>query len=72
MLKKKSVTSSDIITLFMDYVVENNSKPTSVDSFIKYCDIDEKSFYQYFNSFEKIEKKIFKKIFKSSLGILRV
>jgi hypothetical protein len=70
MLKKKSVTSSDIITLFMDYVVENNSKPTSVDSFIKYCDIDEKSFYQYFNSFEKIEKKIFKKIFKSSLGIL--
>ena len=70
MLKKKNVSSSDIITLFMDYVVENNSKPTSVDSFAKYSDIDEKSFYQHFRSFKKIEKKIFKEIFESSLGIL--
>ena len=70
MLKKKNVTSSDIITLFMDYVVENNSRPTSIDSFIEYCDIDEKSFYQNFKSFKKIEKKIFKEIFENSLGIL--
>ena len=71
MLKKKSVTSSDIITLYMDYVVENNSTPTSIDSFIMSCDIDENAFYQHFKSFKKIERKIFKEIFENSLGILK-
>ncbi len=70
MPKKKSISSADIITLFMDYVVENNSKPISVDEFVTYCDIDEKSFYLHFKSLKKIEKKIFKELFQSSLNIL--
>ena len=71
MLKKKNVTSSDILTFFMDYVMENNSKPTSIDSFIEYCEIDKESFYDHFKSLKKVEKKIFKELFENSLNLLK-
>lgn len=67
MAKKKSITSTDIITWYMDYVLEHNEKPKSVYAFSKANNFQESQFYDYFGSFEAIEKHIFKAFFDNSL-----
>ena len=59
MAKKKNITDNDIITFYMDYVLENNHKPTSVYAFAKANNFEEATFYEHFGSFETIEKFIF-------------
>jgi len=60
MTKKKNITSNSIISWYMEYVLENNKQPSSVYSFAKEYNFEEPLFYQYFGSFEAIEKGIFK------------
>ena len=47
MAKKKSIKELDIISYYMDYVLVNNSKPTSVYSFAKANNFEETKFYKY-------------------------
>ena len=70
MAKKKSIKELDIISYYMDYVLVNNSKPTSVYSFAKANNFEETKFYKYFGSFEAIEKQIFKTFFDNTLKVL--
>ena len=39
--KKKSITKKDIISFYMEYVLENNKKPQSVYNFSKAYNFDE-------------------------------
>lgn len=67
MAKKSNITENDIISFYMDYVLEHNEKPTSVYSFVKVNKFEESKFYEYFGSFETIEKHIFKAFFDNSM-----
>ncbi|RZJ49031.1 MAG: TetR/AcrR family transcriptional regulator [Flavobacterium sp.] len=51
-------TAQQIRTAYIDYVLSNNEKPKSVYSFAKKLKITEADFYQFYSSFESIEKKI--------------
>lgn len=70
MAKKKTITSQDILTLYMDYVLEHDENPKSVYAFAKANNFEESLFYKHFASFEAIEKGIFEAFFTNSLSVL--
>jgi len=71
MAKPKNITANDILTYYMDYVVEMNMKPISISEFSEFNNFEEDIFYQYFESFNALEKLIFKTIFDNSIEILK-
>jgi hypothetical protein len=54
----------------MDFVTESQTKPLDVEDFCKSVDLEETNFYVHFKSFKKVEKAIFKELFKNSLEVL--
>lgn len=71
MAKKKNITKENIITYYMDYVLEHNENPKSVYIFAKQNNFEEAKFYEFFTAFEAIEKGIFEAFFENSLHILQ-
>ncbi|GAB1857799.1 TetR family transcriptional regulator C-terminal domain-containing protein [Flavobacteriaceae bacterium MHTCC 0001] len=70
MAKKKSITQQDIFTWYMDYVLEHNENPKTVFAFSKMHNFEESKFYEYFASFESIEKSIFEAFYTNSIQAL--
>lgn len=70
MTKKKNVSEIDILTLYMDFVIENQAKPIDVEDFCKHVKLAETNFYEHYKSLKKVEKAIFKELFKNSLEVL--
>lgn len=68
--KKKTVSKNDIITFYMDYVLEHNQNPKTVFAFAKLNNFEEAHFYQHFASFQVIEKGIFETFFSNSITAL--
>lgn len=70
MAKKKNINKQDIITMYMDYVLEYNEDPKSVYKFCKDNNFDEALFYQSFSSFEVIQASIFEAFFENTIALL--
>ncbi|WP_417236584.1 TetR family transcriptional regulator C-terminal domain-containing protein [Bizionia paragorgiae] len=70
MAKKKHITDQDLISFYMDYVLEHNEQPKSVYAFSKLNNFDESKFYEHFGTFESLEKGVFKALFTSTLAVL--
>ena len=70
MAKNKIILENDILSFYMDYVLEHNEKPTSVYSFVKANNFEESKFYEFFGSFEAIEKHVFKAFFDNTISTL--
>lgn len=70
MAAKKNISSNDIISWYMDYVLEKDQQPSSVYSFAKENKINESDFYKYFASFEALEKGIFIAFFENTVSVL--
>ena len=66
MAKKKTISKNDIITYYMNYVLEHDENPKSVFTFTKANNFEETMFYEHFSSFEAIEKDIFESFFTNS------
>lgn len=70
MAKKKSISKNDIITWYMDYVLEHDANPKTVFAFAKMNNFDESKFYEHFSSFDAVEKGIFEAFFTNSINAL--
>lgn len=70
MAKKKNISKNDIISWYMDYVMEHGTKPNSVYVFAKHNNFEEAKFYDFFGGFEAIEKSIFKTFFDNTIKAL--
>jgi hypothetical protein len=70
MVKNKEITDVEIISSYMNYVLENESSPKSVYAFAKASNFEESLFYNYFGSFESLEKAIFKAFFNNAMQAL--
>jgi hypothetical protein len=70
MAKKKTISESDIIASYMDYVLEYNENPKSVYAFAKANNFDESKFYEFFGSFEAIEKHVFNAFYSNTVRVL--
>jgi len=71
MAKKNKISDSEIITFYMDYVVEHQIKPDSVEDFAQLHQFDDVIFYNHFTSFKDLEKTIYNVLFENSLAILK-
>lgn len=70
MAKKKNISKNDIISFYMDYVLEHGMRPNSVYAFAKHNNFEESKFYEFFGSFDAIEKSIFGAFFDNTLKAL--
>lgn len=52
---------------YVEFMLENGTKPKSIFSFAKTLKIKESEFYNFYSSFEAIEKYFWKNIFEESL-----
>ena len=70
MARKKNTNKNDLLTWYMEYVLENNHPPKSVFSFAKENNFEEADFYKFYGSFETIEDAIFSEFFHNTILIL--
>jgi hypothetical protein len=70
MAKKKNITTNDIISFYMDYVLEHNHKPKTVYAFAKANNFEEQIFYDHFGSFEAVEKQVFTTFYHNTITVL--
>ena len=70
MPKKKKITKNDLLSWYMDFVLEHNCQPKSVFSFAKENNFEESDFYNFYASFEAIENSVFSEFFHNTKSVL--
>ena len=70
MAKKKKITSNDIISWYMDYVLEHNHQPKTVYAFAKANNFEEQLFYEFFGSFDAVEKHVFSAFHHNTVRVI--
>ncbi|RCS27648.1 TetR/AcrR family transcriptional regulator [Polaribacter sp. WD7] len=70
MARKKNITKDNIITWYMEFVLENNHQPKSVFSFAKENNFEEADFYKFYGSFDAVEEAIFSEFFHHTITVL--
>lgn len=68
--KKKTITKEDIVSKYMNEVLEKGTKPKSVYHFAKENDFTEAEFYSFFGTLEGLEKEIFRLFFENTVDLL--
>ncbi len=68
--KTNQVTEDQIITAYMDYVLEHEAVPKSIYKFCKATQIGEADFYRFFGSFVVLRKGIWIKFFTNTENLL--
>ncbi|AGC76308.1 AcrR family transcriptional regulator [Nonlabens dokdonensis] len=66
---KKEITKHDILTAYMDYVLEHEKTPKSVYKFAKDNNMSEQEFYQFFGSFDGLRKDIWNTFFTMTMDV---
>ncbi len=67
--KKKELSQQDVITAYMDYVLEHEKTPKSVYKFAKDNGMTEQEFYQFFGSFEGLRREIWNTFFTMTMDV---
>ena len=70
MARKKNITKDNLISWYMEFVLENNHDPKSVFSFAKENNFEEADFYKFYSSFKAIEQSIFSEFFNNTIKVL--
>ncbi|HEX8017247.1 MAG TPA: TetR family transcriptional regulator C-terminal domain-containing protein [Flavobacterium sp.] len=68
--KKNNITRDDIVSKYMNEVLEKGQKPKSVYHFAKENDFTEAEFYAFFGTLEGLEKEIFRLFFVNTIDLL--
>ena len=64
--KKKVIDDTAIISLYMNYVLENNEEPKNLYVFCKVNKVEEVDFYKFFSSLEGLKQEIWVKFFENA------
>lgn len=68
--KKKTISKEDIVSIYMEEVLEKGQKPKSVYHFVKENNFTEAEFYAFFGTLEGLEKEIFRLFFANTIDLL--
>ncbi len=68
--KQEVLTKDKIVSLYMEYALEHQQKPTNIYLFAKKSGITENEFYNFFGNLEIIEKEIFEIFFTKTMQLL--
>jgi len=63
-------TKKDILTKYMNYVLENEQPPKSIYTFSKELDIEEKEFYQFYTSLDQIASDVYNVFYDETLKLM--
>ena len=66
----KIISKEDIVSIYMDEVLEKGAKPKSVYHFAKEHDFTEAEFYAFFGTLEGLEKEIFRLFLVNTVDLL--
>ncbi len=69
-MAKKKIKIDDLISLYMEHLLEHGSRPNSVFIFAKTNNFEEAAFYQFFGNFEALEQSIFRAFFDNAHSML--
>ena len=69
-IKKTALTKDKIISMYVNYTIENNEKPKSVYNFTKLNNFTETEFYKFYGSLENLDNEIFKNFLENTLDLL--
>ncbi|MBP1163274.1 hypothetical protein JOE44_000158 [Chryseobacterium sp. PvR013] len=69
MEQKNIITEDKIFELYGDYVLNHGERPKNIYRFAKDNEFEEKNFYDYFSSFEQIEKSMLVNLFDKSVEV---
>ncbi|KQC32563.1 heat-shock protein [Nonlabens sp. YIK11] len=67
--QKKEINRQDVITAYMEYVLEHEKTPKSVFKFAKDNNMTEADFYGFFGSFEGLRKEIWNTFFTMTMDV---
>jgi AcrR family transcriptional regulator len=70
MSQKENKERLFIISSFMNYTLLNENYPKSVFNFCKKNNMEEKTFYKYFGSFDAVKKMIWKSFYENAISLL--
>lgn len=68
-MKNKPINSEKILSHYGNYLLTHGERPKNIYVFAQENQFDEKEFYQFFSSFEQLEKEILKHFFQKSLEL---
>lgn len=68
--KKSKITKDSIVSMYMNYTLEQGEKPKSVYLFSKLNEFTEAEFYTFFGNLESIEKEIYNLFFEKTVELL--
>lgn len=68
---KNTINQHQILSFYVEDVLEQDSEPKSIYKFAKNHGFSENDFYNYFSSFEDIEKHFFVFLFEDSINLLK-
>ncbi|QWT86293.1 TetR/AcrR family transcriptional regulator [Chryseobacterium sp. PCH239] len=66
---KNIITEDKIFELYGDYLLNHGERPKNIYRFAKDNEFEEKDFYDYFSSFEQIEKSMLVNLFVKSVEL---
>lgn len=66
---KNIITEDKIFELYGDYLLNHGERPKNIYRFAKDNEFEEKDFYDYFSSFEQIEKSMLVNLFDKSVEL---
>lgn len=69
MEQKNIITEDKIFELYGDYILNHGERPKNIYRFAKDNDFEEKDFYDFFSSFEQIEKSMLVNLFNKSVEL---
>ena len=67
---KNIMDENQIISLYMNDVLERNAEPTNVFSFCKNNAIEENYFYSFFGSFDSVKQAVWIKFFENAVATI--
>jgi AcrR family transcriptional regulator len=67
---KKVLDKDKLIAMYMDYVLEHEQRPKTVYKFSKENKIKEEEFYNFYGSFEGLQKGIWERFYEHTINML--
>lgn len=64
--KKSPISDDKVISFYMDYVLENETRPKSIYKFCKAHNLKEEEFYKHFGSFEILRRSIWNRFYENT------
>lgn len=71
MARKKNLSNQDIVTFYMNFVLEHNKKPNTVFELAKAYNFEESKFYEFFGNVQAVENHVFTLFFENTIHVLK-